>query len=65
MEVIGDVEAEVLRRMAPSARVAMIDSMYRFGRDIYRSRVRADHPDWTDAQCEAEVSRRLLADATD
>lgn len=65
MEVIDDTDAEVLRRMAPAARVAMIDEMHRFGRDILRSRIRELHPDWPESRREAEVSRRLLSDAAD
>jgi hypothetical protein len=65
MEVIDDADAEVLRRMNPAARVAMIDVMHQFGRDILRSQIRRLHPEWPDSRCEAEVSRRLLTDATD
>ena len=59
MELIGDDQAAILRRIPGARRVAMLDQLCEFGRDLMLSRLREVHPDWTDDQRRREVARRI------
>lgn len=64
MEVITDEDAAVLRRLGGAGRLRLIDKLNRASRALIQSRVRSNHPDWSGARCEAEVSRRWLDNGT-
>jgi len=59
IELLGDDEAAVLRRIPGARRVAMLDQLSEFGRDLMLSRLRDVYPDWTDDQRRREVARRI------
>ena len=59
IEVVDDAEAEVLRRMAPAQRVAMVFRLNRRLRIAVEGNIRSSHPDWNDEQVWAEVLRRF------
>ncbi len=59
IEVISDEEAAILRRLPGSRRVAMLDEMVEFGRQLMLSRLRETHPDWTDEERRRELARRI------
>lgn len=59
IEVVDDAVAEILRRMTPAQRVAMILRLNRRLRIAVEGNIRSCHPDWDDAQVRAEVLRRF------
>jgi hypothetical protein len=60
IEVIDDLTAEIVRRMTPAQKMAMVDQLVRFGRGLMAAGVRADHPGWSANQIDREVARRLM-----
>lgn len=62
IEVIDDESAAVLRKIPGSKRLAMVDELIAFGRNLMRSRMRELHPDWDEGKIAREVARRI-ADA--
>lgn len=60
-EVIDDAMADVLRGKTPAERLEMANSMWRTARDLIRSKLIYDHPDWTAEQIQAETARRMSA----
>lgn len=62
IEVIGDMEAAILRRMGGTRRLAKLDEMCEFGRAMMAAGARYRHPDWTDEQVRREVAR-IITDA--
>jgi hypothetical protein len=59
IESIDDSLAEVLRTKSPAEKVAMINAANRTARILAESGVRFMHPDWDEAQIQAEVIRRV------
>lgn len=59
IEVIDDEMAEILRLKTPAERIAMIGAANRTARLLAAAGARHLHPDWTDAQIQAEVVRRV------
>jgi Rv0078B-related antitoxin len=59
IDVIDDRVAEILRQKSDAERLAMVDQMWCFARDMIRINLRRDHPDWT----EEEVDRTDGAEA--
>ena len=56
---LDDAEAEVLRRMTPAQRVAMVFRLNRRLRIAVEGNVRSCHPDWGDERVREEVLRRF------
>jgi hypothetical protein len=52
-----------LRRMTPQEKLEIMTRMYWDARRAEGLRVQTEHPDWSEAQVHAEVSRRFLARA--
>lgn len=50
------VQLEIIRSMSGEQRLLLAFEMSLFARELNRSRIRKEHPDWTDAQ----VARELL-----
>lgn len=63
IELIGDDEAAILRRIPGARRVAMLDQLFEFGRDLMLARLREVHPDWSDQEQRREVARRIASAA--
>jgi hypothetical protein len=47
----------ILRRMTPERRLALAEGLYWTARDMKKAWLRAQHPDWSDAQVSREVTR--------
>ena len=47
------------RRMTPAERIEDVFKLYDMGVELMRSGIRAQHPDWSGDQIEAEISRRF------
>jgi hypothetical protein len=58
-EVMDDLMVEVLRQKTPAERLAISHGMWRFARELLRSALRAQHPDWSEEQICQEMARRL------
>jgi len=59
IEVVDPQVAEVLRKMTAAQRLAIANGMFAFARDMLRFDLRTEHPEWSDAQVQAETARRL------
>jgi hypothetical protein len=59
IEVVDEAVAAILRQKTPAERIALAAAAHRTAREILTARVRAQHADWTDAQVQSEVARRL------
>jgi hypothetical protein len=58
-EIMDDQMAEVLRQKTPAERLAISHGMWRFARDLLRSALRSQHPEWSEEQIHQETARRL------
>lgn len=59
IEVLDDAMAEVLKRKTPAERLAIGFGLWRSARTLLRGQLSALHPEWTAAQLDREVARRL------
>jgi len=59
IDVIDDRVAEILRQKTDAERMATVDQMWRFARDMIRNNLRRDHPDWTEEELDRTTARRL------
>ena len=59
IEVIDDQMAEALRNKTPAERIEMIAAANRTARLLAAAGIRHCHPDWNEAQVQAEVLRRI------
>jgi hypothetical protein len=50
---------ELLRRKTPLEKIAMVDAMWRSARNQILLVLRAQHPDWSEAQVQFEASDRI------
>ena len=59
IDVMDDRVADILRQQSDADRFARVDQMWCFARDMIRSNLRRDHPDWTDEEVDRMTARRL------
>lgn len=59
MEVVDDDMARVLSAKTGAERLAIGFGMFRSARRMLTSQLRAEHPEWSERQVEAETARRL------
>ena len=59
IEVVDEQLVEVLRRKTPAEKVKMVAAANRTARLLAAAGIRYQHPDWNDAQVQAEVIRRV------
>ena len=59
LEVVDETMAQVLRDKTEAERLAIANGLWVFARDLLRSVLRQEHPDWTDEQLQREAARRL------
>ena len=59
IEVIDDESAAVLRKLPGSKRLAMVDELVAFGRNLMRSRMRQLHPEWDELMIARAVARNI------
>ncbi len=51
---------EIMRRKTPEQKWAIAFELWEMAVEAARAGVRAQHPDWAEAQVRAEVARRIL-----
>lgn len=56
-EELGGVQLESFRRMTPEARLLLAERLYWSARALKASWLRSIHPNWTEEQVIAEVTR--------
>ena len=59
-EVFDPIHLKVLRGLTPAQRLKTAFGLYRTARRVKAGALRAQHPDWLEAQVQAEVSRTFL-----
>ncbi|MCA9231462.1 MAG: hypothetical protein KDA57_12475 [Planctomycetales bacterium] len=59
IEVLDDQEAEILCAKTPAERVELIFAANRTDRLLAEAGARYAHPDWDDAQIQAEIIKRV------
>jgi hypothetical protein len=59
MEIVDDRVAEILRSKSPAERLAIADGMRRFARRMIREIIAREHPDWSEAEINRQVARRM------
>ncbi len=59
IEAVDPALADVLRRKSGAERLAIADGMFVFARQLIRSRLHVEHPEWDDPKLGAETARRL------
>ena len=62
-EVVSDEMAEILRRKTPTERLAITHGMWRFAQVLVRGGVKNQHPEFTEAEIERAVARRMSCGA--
>ena len=63
IEVMDEAVAAILRQKTPAERIALASAAHRTARLLLAAQVRRQHADWTDAQIDQEVARRLTRGA--
>jgi hypothetical protein len=58
-EIMDDEMAEVYRRMTPARRLQVASDLYASARQMLRSHLRAEHPEWSEGEVNREAARRL------
>jgi len=58
VELPDPLQVEIFRRMRPAERVAAALRMTRLVRTMILTRLRSEHPEWSEAQFTAELHRR-------
>lgn len=51
----------ILRTQSPQQKLAALDAMWHSARTLVMAGVRAQHPEWSQAELDREVGRRLAA----
>jgi hypothetical protein len=64
VEVLDDAVARILRRKSGEEKIRMVASGWPLLRAMHAFQVRSAHPDWTEQQVHAEVSRRMARGST-
>ena len=59
VEVIDPLVVEILRQKTPAERLAQAFEMWEFASTMLTSVIRQEHPDWTPAQIQGEIRRRM------
>jgi hypothetical protein len=59
IDVMDDRVAAILRRKSNAERMAAVDQMWCFARDMIRANLQHEHPDWTEDQIDRMTARRL------
>jgi hypothetical protein len=59
IEVVDDCMVEILRRKSGAERLRIAFGLFSSARRMLLSHLRAEHPDWSDEQVNAEAVRRL------
>lgn len=65
IEVIDDATAAMLRSKTVAEKLAMLDQMWVFARELVTAGVKDQHPEWSELQVRREVARRMSHGAVD
>ncbi|MBI4436771.1 MAG: hypothetical protein HY590_05130 [Candidatus Omnitrophica bacterium] len=60
IEVIDEKMAEILRRKSPQQRLQIGFEMWESAREMIRSYLSSEHPEWSETELDRGVARRLL-----
>lgn len=63
IEGVDEAMAAILRQKTPAERLAMAFAANRTVRAILTARIQSQHVDWTQAQVQEEVARRMMRGA--
>lgn len=63
VEYFDPILSGILKRMSVAERIALAEDSNQVARLLMAGGLRYRHPDWSDAQIEAEVMRRMLRDS--
>ncbi len=58
-EVVSDEMAAILRNKTPAERLKIAFDMWDFARGMIARIAKMEHPDWSDAEIERHVARRM------
>lgn len=58
-EMMDDAMADILRRKTPAERLRIAGRMWQSARVMLRGAIRTAHPDWSEAQVNREIARRI------
>jgi hypothetical protein len=64
IEVVDDTMAEIYRTKTPAERLAMVFAGNRTMRLRLQGHLRTYNPDWSDAEIQREIARRMLGGTT-
>lgn len=59
IEAVDPIMADVLRKKTEAERLQIAWGMWRSARDMLRTLLRAQHPEWSQVEVERETARRL------
>lgn len=54
------LQIEALRKMSPARKMQILCAAIQMARDVRAAAVRAAHPEWSERQIQADVSRQIL-----
>lgn len=60
LEVVDQAVADMMRLKTPAEKVALVSAAHRTAKRLMAAGIRRNHPDWPEAEIQAEVCRRLL-----
>ncbi|MGL4554125.1 MAG: hypothetical protein ACRC33_23425 [Gemmataceae bacterium] len=63
LEVMDDAVAAIMRRKTPAEKLAMLDDMWEFARDLVRAALSKEHPAWSPEELAQAVARRMAYEA--
>ncbi len=58
-EILSDEMAAILRTKTPAERLAIAFGMWSFASQMVRRIAQAEHPEWSEAELERYVARRM------
>ncbi|HEV8059699.1 MAG TPA: hypothetical protein VGP68_07490 [Gemmataceae bacterium] len=58
-EIVSEEMAAILRAKTPAERLQIGFSLWSFAQKLIRSRARAEHPEWTEAELDRHVAHRM------
>jgi Rv0078B-related antitoxin len=59
VEIIDPMVADILRKKSPAERLAMAFDMWDLALGMIRANLQREHPEWTAAELQREVARRI------
>lgn len=60
IEVVDDIVVPILRAKTPAERIKIAAAAQRMAREIIAAGYQSRHPDWSEAQVNVAVARRMM-----